>query len=667
MFGIASAAASLQLQLSDLQWGAVRIAGFELQSEPNKSGWRLNLNALAASSFSFDQIVLDCRQGTWALSKPNCEAGQWQLVLGGADYQGQFSISENAESAKFSTQGIQLNWSGGQLLELIFEHKAIAGLEKFWSTQPDWPTVSDGVLDGTVRLNLRSALQQVEWDLQLSKVGFDNQAGDLAAVNLGLMLKGQLLQQAVATDKSWEFKLSGGWNSGEMLFGANYLPRPESQVTFGLEGIGYSGPDGARPAKLILEQISFDDPGALQLSGSATWNVQSQAGWRPQVWKVTSLDADVAGLIQRYLSGALGKVSLGGVEASGSIGMLGGYGPDQQHQQNGFVLTLRDISLNDAQSRFSVNGLQGRLNWRPELGPQTDSLLSWEQLQIYQLPLDAAVLHFALGGDGFTVQPKSSIGFLGAGLMLHELQVSGITTATPAVNMDAELLPMELVKLTKIMGWPSFGGQLAGRIPGVELSDGVWQLAGQLALDVFGGQMVLSSLSAERPFGVLPTFNASIWLDRLQLEPLTAAFEIGRITGPVDGQISNLRLLNWQPVQFDAWLRTSENPEVPLRISQRAVDTISSIGGGVGGGLQSTFLRLFEDFGYRQLGFSCRLLNDICELDGVADASTGSGFLLVDGSGIPKLEVVGHNRRVAWQQMLEQLQAATESGGPKLN
>ena len=429
---------------------------------------------------------------------------------------------------------------------------------------------------------------------------------------------------------------------------------------------------------LLSLRINAKDVEALDMDAQVRW-VDPRLGLETLALKIDKLDANIPGLQKRYLSGALARLSLGSLETNGDLSLTGNYGVhwDAMSSSIGanesFKLLLKNIDLIDAQNRFVVNDLNGELNWYEQWQERTiqstdwNSSLSWADLQIYRLPFAPTQLEFVLGADNFTFQPGSKLGFLDGGLVLHELAVENLLGDAPSVQMDAELLPVALTDLTRMMNWPNFGGTLAGRIPGIDLNEGIWTLDGQLALDIFGGQVVMSGLSAERPFGVLPTFNTSIWIERVQLEPLTEAFEIGRITGPVDGQINDLRLLDWQPVQFDAWLRTSDDPDEKRRISQRAVDTISSIGGGVGAGLQSTFLRLFEDFGYKQLGFSCRLLNGVCQLDGIAKAPNGNGFLLVQGSGVPALNVVGHNRRVAWRRMLDQLKAATKSGGPSIN
>lgn len=658
----------MRMQLHSLQWGQFSIGNLAL-NEPSNSSWRLTLDDVGISAFTMDRLVLNCHEGAWQWTQPECQRGEWRLQLGEARYTGEFGLHDAGKAAEITAKGFQANWRIGQQLKVVFDAMSIAGMEHLWSAHTEWPAISSAIVDGVLRIDLSKKQTQADVDLSLTQLGFDNSTGDIAAVDVALSLAGQLQQQVVA--ENWSFDMTGIWSAGEMLFGANYLPTPNSEVKLTLVG-SYQAATQTQSTQWLLHHIMFDDPNTLTLSAAANWKDPDIANWRPQSLTVETLQADINGLQNRYLSGLLGQISLDQLQTAGSIELAGHYGPDigpigEVQKPQRFTLTLNDIELVDAQSRFIVRGLQGAMNWHEQLPLQSDSSLLWEHLQIYRLPFEPTELRFAIGDDGFAMQPDTRVGFLDAGLLFHELKVVDLMGEAPTVAMDAELLPVELIELTTIMGWPSFGGQVGGRIPGVELSNGVWRLGGQLALDVFDGQIVLSNLSAERPFGVLPTFNASVWMERVQLEPLTAAFEIGRITGPIDGQIKDLRLLDWQPVQFDAWLRTSNDPKTKRRISQRAVDTISSVGGGVGSGLQSTVLRLFEDFGYKQLGFSCRLLNGVCALDGVAKSPTGPGFLIVEGSGVPKLQVIGHNRQVDWRRMLEQLKAATESSGPSVD
>ncbi len=65
---------------------------------------------------------------------------------------------------------------------------------------------------------------------------------------------------------------------------------------------------------------------------------------------------------------------------------------------------------------------------------------------------------------------------------------------------------------------------------------------------------------------------------------------------------------------------------------------------------------MFDDFGYRDIGISCRLRNGVCRMGGLR--SQGNTFTIVDGAGLPRLDVVGFNRDVDWPVLIERLAAA---------
>jgi hypothetical protein len=116
-------------------------------------------------------------------------------------------------------------------------------------------------------------------------------------------------------------------------------------------------------------------------------------------------------------------------------------------------------------------------------------------------------------------------------------------------------------------------------------------------------------------------------------------------------------------VAFDAAFATPLEDRSRHRISQKAVDNISSIGGGgVGGALSRSFLRIFEDFPYARLGIRCRLANGTCDMGGVEAAPTG--YYIVRGRLLPpRLDVIGYADRVNWNSLVAQLVAVTGRQG----
>ncbi|HEY4554883.1 MAG TPA: hypothetical protein VIG68_00400, partial [Lysobacter sp.] len=245
-------------------------------------------------------------------------------------------------------------------------------------------------------------------------------------------------------------------------------------------------------------------------------------------------------------------------------------------------------------------------------------------------------------------------------------RVSGLRLRPPLagqgmdVQFGLDLQRLDVAQLVQAVGGPGFTGELSGRIPRAHYRDNRLAFDGGLAMRLFGGEVAVSSLVMERPFGVAPTLSADVVFDDLDLESLTGVLGFGSITGRLDGRVAGLRLVDWQPVAFDASLRTdavaARRDRVRQRISQRAVQDLSSVGdASLMSSLQSQLIGLFDDFGYAAIGISCRLAEEVCAMDGLGSA--GRGFIIVQGSGVPRLSVVGFNRRVDWPMLVERLVA----------
>ena len=218
-----------------------------------------------------------------------------------------------------------------------------------------------------------------------------------------------------------------------------------------------------------------------------------------------------------------------------------------------------------------------------------------------------------------------------------------------------------MAQLSRALGWPAFPGTLAGAIPALRWIGDRIELAGGLSVHVFDGFVDVTRLAIEHPFGGAPLLTGDLNLSQLDLGALTSVFDVGNITGRLDGSVRGLQVLNWTPVAFDASLRADGGGT----ISQRAVGNLAAVGGSAfGGGLQGHVLRLFRHFGYRRIGLDGTLAGAVCQLGGLEDA--GDGYVILQGRGLPHLSIIGHQRRVDWPTLVQRLKAAAAGAPPQV-
>jgi hypothetical protein len=218
--------------------------------------------------------------------------------------------------------------------------------------------------------------------------------------------------------------------------------------------------------------------------------------------------------------------------------------------------------------------------------------------------------------------------------------------------------------VSNALGWPPLSGTLSGMIPKVRYENGDLTLGGVLLVQAFDGDITVRNLHIQQPLGLVPRLWADARIDRLDLAKLTEAFSFGRIEGRLNGHVTDLYMEAWHPVAFDAGFATPDDDRSRHRISQRAVDNISNLGGGgVGGAVSRSFLRFLEDFPYQQLGISCRLENGVCHMGGVSPAE--HGYYLVQGRLLPpRLDVIGYASEVDWPTLVDRLKSVTSGQLP---
>lgn len=476
-------------------------------------------------------------------------------------------------------------------------------------------------------------------------LSFDSPDGRYAGEGLQLAAQGTLRPA-----DELAVKLEGAIAEGELLFGDFYRNFADASLKFA--GSGRRASSGFE-----FSRIHLDDGGAFALEAAARIG---RRGDEPQ-WslEVNSLQLAFPAAYRRYLEPLAATWALDGLEVTGTLAWSGEWVDGALASGD---LEIGDFSIVDTRrERFAVTGLVARL--RP--GDYSfDSRLSWQGLLVGRVNLGAGSALLDSEPGAIALLEPLRLGVLGGSLDIMALKIilpgsRADGAGEPDIKLRASIDDLDMAQLTAALDWPAFGGRISGEIPGVALDEGVLAVDGQIRFEVFDGLIALGNLNIERPFGVLPSLAADVEISNLDLEQLTSAFSFGQIAGRLDGYVRDLRMLDWKPVAFEAWLGTPERQSGKNDISRQAVNRLTTIGGGSATtALAGPVMRMFSNFSYRRLGLGCTLQNYVCSLRGLGD--DGDGVLILEGAGVPKITIRAYNREIDWPQMVSNLLAISE-------
>lgn len=509
--------------------------------------------------------------------------------------------------------------------------------------------LKSGTLDGALQVQTPEGRPlRIAGELQARDVGLENADATIA----GEHLAGRFAIDYRKTPQLALIGIDGDLRGGEFLAGNTYIALPATPVALRIDGMQHAGQGWELPT------IAWRDGGALLAEGSAAFGRDASL----RALDITARSSDMAPLRERYLSGQLALFGLGEVELRGASELRLRV---QDGRLAGADLHLQGVDLRDPNARFGFSGLDGDVRYADS--GQVDSALAWDSGKLYGLDFGAARLPLRSRDGVLLFREAVTVPAMGG-----SLRFEGVTLRPPAgdAGMDLqfalELRGIDFGRVSKAVGLPAFQGELSGRIPRAHYANERMEFDGGLSMQLFDGRVDFSALSMERPFGSAPSLSADIAFDDLDLLRLTEVLDVGSITGRLDGRMTGLRLVDWSPVAFDAQFRSDRDAArrhgVKQRISQRAVQNISSVGdASFVTSLQGQLIGLFDDFAYGRIGIGCRLANEVCRMSGLAGEGGGGsdsgGFTIVEGAGLPRLNVVGFNRDVAWPTLVERIAA----------
>jgi hypothetical protein len=271
-------------------------------------------------------------------------------------------------------------------------------------------------------------------------------------------------------------------------------------------------------------------------------------------------------------------------------------------------LTFPELNLNLPFSLSSSNG-------EPERPPFSES--GWIQMTVTDSPQQISTkisLPILARTNYLEAEGNLDLPLWGGLVSLKSLKLSQ-PLGDIGLSADLSLKEVDLARILKLNG---ISGTLNGSFSPLVVSREGLRTDGTVKAAVFEGMIEGKNLAVQTPFPEKRCLQGDFFYNHLNLESITRLFAFGKITGYVQGELTDLSLCPDQPERFRLVIKTQDVPGVPKSIHLRAVENISLLGTG-GDELdieQRTFDGRSTEFAYKEIGVACSLNEDRFRING---------------------------------------------------
>ncbi|HQR53485.1 MAG TPA: hypothetical protein PLZ79_09470 [Burkholderiales bacterium] len=646
LYGVAAVhAAELTISAERLEGPGFTVRSARMRLDAREPGrLELRLHSLAALGREWREVSLTCDLVATRGARIGCESGALEVgqrIPLRAAYDtanGEVDVELTPPAGghwRLAGAPRAAGWHG----RLTIERGALAAVAPF--LPPTAPSANAGQVSGSIAVAPSAGGLGIEGALAFSGVGFSDAAGRAA----GEALAGEVKLAAQIRDDGMRYRGTLDWQEGALYVQPLYLK--------GGQKLSVEGAVDAR--QITVEAGRLRAGGVGEVTFSATWDrergaLASSAGGAAAL--------DIRGVYEVFARPALAATAAADLTTDGTADFGWRFGDGALQA---FYLNLHGAHFQDRQGRFGLSDLDANMPW--ERTAPTQARVTLGKGQVLQLPVGRVEVPMEL--DGFVARvAQVEIPVLDGKLRMNDFVARREDDAWEW-TFAGGLTPVSVEALTRALGTHVMLGTLSAEVPKVRYRSSTVAVEGALLFQVFDGTVVVDRLSLADPFGSVPRLFADVDMRNLDLDLVTRTFAFGSITGRIDATVTGLELAAWQPVAFDAHVDSSPG-SYPKRISQRAVENITALGGGsAAAAMQRTALKLFDTFGYRRIGWRCRLANGVCQMSGIA--AKDGGYVIVEGGGIPAISVLGYNRAVDWQELITRLARVTrEDSAPTI-
>lgn len=486
---------------------------------------------------------------------------------------------------------------------------------------------------GRIDLRLTGDREKVGLDATARDFAFTRGDGSLAGANMAFTLQATARREGDV----WRWQADIDWHEGQLV-----LPpwRRDARVRIAAAGRIDDSALDVEQARLAVADI-----GAV--TASLRWDRERGVATE---WGLVSERIDLAAALREWLQPWLDSLGLPAWQTTGSVLFAAEWREGEAYGGlRRFVANLEDATLADGTDYLQFEGVTANVAWDAERAQPAEIAVA--RGRFGALPLGGFRLPLVLEGRTARIEQ------LVAPLLDGQFSVERLLVERDGEAWRAEFSGgidgVSMPKLSRVLRLPRMAGRLSAHIPRIAYEHDVLAMDGALGVEVFDGGLIVHRLRVLAPFSAERHLLVDVTARDLDLGMLTRTFAFGSIEGRFDTDLHDLEMSGWQPLRFEARIDSTPGGEERRVLSIGALKDITVLGLPEEG---KTIRQLpeREGFGlaYDRIGLGAVLRDGVCTLSGIPGHDTEDRILIMQGSGIPSVDIIGYNRRIDWSALV---------------
>lgn len=606
-------ALDIELALDEIRHPAFAASGMTLKfAAPSAERATLHIDRLQIADVEYRGLELNCRHFRFDGRELACPEGELQR--------------EVTRGRERSPLPFSLAWHSDGHFTFALRDIDVVALSPLVKRLRRWSP------QGRADLSLRGDRNRVELALATRNLSFSSRDGSAAGRDMAFALQATATREAGA----WRWHAGIDWTDGHFA-----MPpwQRDARVRIDAEG-------RLTDALLQVEQARLDVADIGAVTASLRWDRERGVATE---WGLVSERIDLAAAMREWLQPWLSSLGLPAWQATGSVLFAAEWreaAPIPGLQR--FFAGLDDATLADDTDYMRLEGMNAQIAW--EAGQPQPAEISVAAARFGDLPLGEFRIPLLLDGNSARIEHLIAP-LLDGRFSVERLVVDRVQNAWQA-EFSGGIDGVSMPKLSRALRLPVMAGTLSAHIPRIAYENDVLSMDGALGVEVFDGGLIVHQLRMLAPFSARRHLLVDVTARGLDLGMLTRTFAFGSIEGRFDADLHDLEMAGWQPLRFDARIDSTSGDERRV-LSIGALKDITALGTPEEG---SAILRLpeREGFGlaYDRIGLGAVLRDGVCTLSGIPGHDADDRILIMQGSGMPSVDIIGYNRRIDWPALV---------------